>query len=83
MLSFSRIDRHSKLVSTMADRNGADVAEAVLTGDLTPENLRSAVLSCTGCSDPDACEAFLASGQTGIPSYCRNAGLIAEIAKGG
>ena len=79
MFSFSRIDRHAQLVTTMADRNGADIATAMQTGELTAENFRSAVYSCTGCSDPEACEAFLDTGGAGVPEYCRNASMFARL----
>ena len=83
MLSLSRIDHHFDLMSSMADRNGADFTEAMQLGALSPESFRSAVLSCTGCSNPEGCEAHLDSGETGFPPFCRNAGMMAALAKAG
>lgn len=80
MFSFSKIDRHAGLMSKMADRNGADLEDAIQSGVLSPEHYRTAVLSCTACIDPDACEARLATGEGGVPEYCRNAGMISRIA---
>jgi hypothetical protein len=80
MSILTRIDHHEKLMSRMADRNGADLDLALQTGMVSPGELQDAVLTCTGCTEPEACEARLDSGETGLPGYCRNADLITSIA---
>lgn len=80
MSFLSRLDRHARLMSRMAGRNDADLGEAVDSGALSPEGYRRAVLACTGCSDPDRCEALLAEGTEGVPDFCRNRDLIAGLA---
>jgi len=79
MSFFSRIDRHQRLFTRMADTQNVDVDLAMQKGALSPEAYRGAVLSCTGCSQPDRCEAALNRGETDIPDYCRNTALIERL----
>ena len=65
----------------MADRNGADLDLALQTGIISPGELKDAVLTCTGCTDPVACEERLDRGEPGLPEYCRNAETITSIAR--
>lgn len=55
MSIFSRLDRHARLMDRMADTLGLDLAEESMAGRLTPEDYRSAVFRCTGCTRPEEC----------------------------
>ena len=79
MQSEKTLRRHAALVDEMATACGVDLEEAILRGKLTIPDLDDAVLACTGCTRPDACEARLAQGVRGAPAYCRNAELFGEL----
>lgn len=67
-------DAHRRLMDAMADRLGADLDEAELRGEITPEARGDMVLSCTNCTSPEACGEWLASHDSAedAPEYCRN-----------
>ena len=77
--------RHADLVDRMATTLGLDLEEKMMEGQLQIDTLGDAVLRCTGCSDPDGCERWLAE-QTGIapdsPPMCRNADLFDLLKQG-
>lgn len=75
----SRIDHHETLMRRMADRNGADLDLALQSGIVSPGEVRAAVLSCTGCTQPDDCQRRLEQGKDGLPDYCRNAEMIDQV----
>ena len=80
----SVLKRHAGLVDNMANAVGVDLQEQMLRGNLTISELDDAVLRCTGCSKPDACEHWLAGqSQTADvpPGYCRNADVFAALKK--
>ncbi len=84
MVSLKKLERHEGLVQAMAKTRGVDLAEALTTGDLSATELRSAVFRCTACSDPDACEEWLAQHSDGAdhtPPYCHNAETLARLAE--
>ena len=81
MSIFSRIDHHEALMRRMADRNGADLDLALQTAIVSPGELRAAVLSCTGCTQPEDCARRVDHGEDGLPDYCRNADMIRSIAE--
>lgn len=78
--------RHAALVDRMAETLGVDLEEAVLRGHLSSDNLPDMVLRCTGCANPEGCEAWLDKQQqaatandaraTTTPYFCRNAGVF-------
>lgn len=78
--------RHAALVDRMAETLGVDLEEAVLRGQLAPGALPDLVLRCTGCANPEGCEAWLdsqrrssakgASAASTTPYFCRNAGAF-------
>lgn len=78
--------RHAELVARMADARGVDLELSIMKGRLQISSLGDAVLNCTGCANPEACEGWL-SAQDGeaqaSPSYCRNADLFDVLKKGG
>ena len=77
----TRLERHSRLMDRMADRNGADLDLALQSGAVSPGEVRAAVLACTGCTDPENCEDRLDAGVPGLPDYCRNADMIRSLAR--
>lgn len=81
MSLISRLDRHSRLVSRMADALGVDMEESMMRGELRPEELRSAVFRCTGCINPSDCEKRLDCQQVSdaTPDYCRNKSLMESL----
>ena len=82
MLSRTVLKRHAGLVDRMAQAVGVDLEEAALEGRVTVSEIDDAVLSCTGCTKPYACESWLAERtgpQEGPPSYCRNMDLLARL----
>jgi len=86
MQSQNTFKRHAGLVDRMANALGLDLEEKALRGDLPVDEIGDAVLRCTGCTNPDACESWLGAhadgGASEPPGYCRNATLFAELARG-
>lgn len=80
MSDTEKMRRHEQLMLRMGDRNGADFLLAEQVGLVSPEEIFAATQSCTGCSAVDSCESHLDNGREGIPSYCRNDGLIRRLA---
>ena len=74
-----RLSRHADLVDRMGERTGTDLAEATMEGRLDPEDYRDAVLSCSGCAAPAACEAYLETDGDDVPGFCRNAKLFEAL----
>lgn len=83
MFAARTINRHVALLNTMAGTLGVDLTGAMATGSFQPEAWRGAVLRCTGCSDPDGCQHWLAehaeTGAGAAPDFCRNADLLARL----
>ena len=79
------IKRPADLVDRMARTLGMDLEEEVYAGQLDPETLCDTVLRCTGCTDPDGCEAWMAA-QAGpveaTPIMCRNGEVFAALKAG-
>lgn len=77
--------RHADLVDRMASALGIDLEEKIMEGKLEIDTLGDAVLSCTGCTDPDGCENWLA-GQEALrpkpPRFCRNSELFRLLKQG-
>ncbi|MFN3209428.1 MAG: DUF6455 family protein [Roseovarius sp.] len=77
--------QHTELVDMMARTLGIDLEEEVYSGQLDPEALCDAVLRCTGCSNPDGCEAWMAAQGTvadAAPAMCRNGEVFATLKAG-
>lgn len=83
MFSTTKLDRHAALMNRMADTVGVDLGEALVEGRLSGEGLRSAILRCTACDNPEACDHWLADRAPGsaedTPEYCRNRALLAGL----
>ncbi|MFW2544300.1 DUF6455 family protein [Primorskyibacter sp. 2E107] len=78
------LKRHAYLVDEMAKVQSVDLEEQILRGALSVSELEDAVLRCIGCSQPCACEGWLATQQAPAaapPSYCRNTELFADLKK--
>jgi hypothetical protein len=79
MTQHTTLAKHAALVDDMGHALGVDLEEEVLRGSVTPDRLVDAVLSCTNCTDPTRCRAWL-DGREGIasatPDYCRNDNLF-------
>ncbi|SFE52068.1 DUF6455 family protein [Roseivivax sediminis] len=84
MLSRDVLKRHASLVDRMSDAMGVDLQEAALRGDVSVPEIDDAVLTCTACSQPFACESWLARRVGSVadapPAYCRNTELFARLA---
>ena len=79
------IKRHADLVDRMAGTLGLDLEEKVYAGQLDPETLCDAILRCTGCSDPNGCEAWMARQTAPVdatPLMCRNGEVFAALKSG-
>ncbi len=73
---------HAQLVDRMADTLGLDLEESILRGQMQIDDLSDAVLRCTGCTQPGACQHWLAETprpQATPPGYCRNSDLFADL----
>ncbi len=79
----TQIQKHSRLMDQMADRLAADLDEAELRGDLTPDIREAMVLSCTNCTSPEACEKWLSTHDSAdaAPEYCRNGDKLLDLRK--
>ena len=68
------IKEHEALMGHMADRLGVDLDEVELRGAITPEDRSDMVLSCTNCTSPEDCQAWLETHAKAedAPPYCRN-----------
>lgn len=79
MLEKKTLKHHAALLDRMANALGVDLQDAALSGRVSIDEISDAVLDCTSCPDPTACQAWLDSrpetaGAT--PGYCRNAELL-------
>lgn len=85
MLMLDRVDRHVALMTRMAETVEADFAHALLTGGLTGQEMRSAVLRCSRCGAEEACAGWLEAqqeapdGPPAVPDFCANAELMARL----
>jgi len=76
---------HADLVDRMAGTVGVDLEEAMMEGRMTFDQLGDAVLSCTGCSQPETCRKWLAEQQEVVdaaPDYCRNRDMFRRLNAG-
>lgn len=76
------LKRHAALVDTMAQTRGIDLEEQAMRGNVSFDEISDAVLSCTGCSNPEGCSSWLKAHEGGSatsPSYCRNDALFARL----
>ena len=78
-----RMDRHADLVGSMAETLHVDLAKSMQYGQISPMDLRNAVMSCMGCEADGECqdwlEAHKATGASDTPRYCRNRELLLRL----
>lgn len=88
MTMFEKIDHHGALMQRMADTVDADLGEALISGQLSGEGIRAAVLRCTRCEAADFCETWLdvneaRKAETGsapsAPDFCLNQDLMDRL----
>ncbi|MEP2782357.1 MAG: DUF6455 family protein [Pseudoruegeria sp.] len=74
--------RHAALVDHMAETLGVDLEEQVFRGNIGINDIGDAVLNCTGCTQADDCDHWLAK-QKGVsertPAYCRNSEMFVAL----
>jgi pyrroloquinoline quinone (PQQ) biosynthesis protein C len=76
---------HADLVDRMAGTVGLDLEEVMMEGRMTFDQLGEAVLACTGCTQPETCQHWLALQHTSdeaAPGYCRNRDTFQRLASG-
>lgn len=68
------INRARTLYARMNDALGRDLDTALMTGEITLEDIRAGEERCAGCTGADDCARRLegATDLDGPPSYCRN-----------
>lgn len=85
MLSQKLLRRHADLMDRMAKALGLDLEELILMGQLEVATVGDAVLACTGCTDAEGCDRWLAM-QKGpaseTPPVCRNSKLFSDLKAG-
>ncbi|MEL6619376.1 MAG: DUF6455 family protein [Pseudomonadota bacterium] len=83
-MTHSNLKQAAARVDRMATARGLDLQEASMRAGLTPDDIADLVQRCTGCTQPDGCDNWLAShgGQSvsATPGYCRNADMFARLA---
>lgn len=85
MHNTTTLKKHAALVDRMAQALDLDLEELALRGDVSISAIEDAVLSCTGCSKPEACQQWLdtkAEAAHATPGYCRNSGMFAALKRG-
>lgn len=94
MTEAGKIKQHARLFDRMGNAVGLDLQEEAIAGRLQFDEIAEAVLRCSRCSAPNACQRWLdtsdAVGQDGTktmrsapsehpPEYCRNADLFSYL----
>ena len=75
------LKRHAALVDRMATTLGVDLQETAIGGAIDMDELAEAVVRCTGCESPGACEKWLEThpDADAPPGYCRNGDLMTRL----
>lgn len=79
------LKRHAALVDQMAETVGVDLEQAMMEGRMTSDQLSDVVLTCTGCSEAEACARWLATQDeqaATTPDYCRNTDTFQRLSDG-
>ena len=85
MQDTKKLRRHADLVDRMANALGLDLELMTMEGKLRIDTIGDAVMRCTGCSDPTACNHWLTVQDSPVdttPDMCRNADLF-DLLKAG
>lgn len=81
MTMVQRLNLHAELMSRMAEAVHADLGEALIRGELSGEELRSAVLRCTTCEAVEDCAQWVetAAPDAAVPGFCVNRDLMERL----
>jgi hypothetical protein len=86
MTENTTLKTHADLVDRMAGTLGVDLEQAMMEGRMNVDQLGDAVLSCTGCSNPEDCRHWLEGHKGQIaeeaPGYCRNRDMLKRLSTG-
>ncbi len=77
--------RHAELVDRMATTLGLDLEELAMAGQLRIDTVGDVVLACTGCSNPNGCDRWMALQEGTVsdpPQICRNKDMFADLKAG-
>ena len=80
---FKKIDRHSELMSGMAERLGVDLGDEVAEHHIRAQDYRDALVRCTHCDNVGACVEWQQENEHAdvAPPYCRNRDLFSQLAE--
>ena len=76
------LKHHADLLDRTATRLGVDLQDAAISGQFAFDDIADAVLRCTQCPQPEACESWLATAPSTpekAPHYCRNHDLLTAL----
>lgn len=77
---FNKFEKHADLVNAMADKAKVELGAKLLSGELSAQGLRSAVMLCSHCDNVGACKGHLAAAPEGsVPAYCLNKPLFDRL----
>lgn len=87
MIDPSQLKKHADLFTRMGDAVGVDLQEKAIKGHLRFDEIAEAVIRCTHCGQPGACQTWLKAHQNPpvaaapasvdhAPNYCRNRDLF-------
>ena len=92
MTDLVTIKKHARLFDSMGKAVGLDLQEEAIAGNLQFDEIAEAVLRCTRCAEPGACQQWLNkfdladdiqhSARDVVstpPEYCRNADLFSYL----
>lgn len=94
MTDLVTIKKHARLFDRMGKAVGLDLQEEAIEGNLQFDEIAEAVLRCTRCSEPGACQRWLnkfdvdgdlqgptkdARTKATPPEYCRNSDLFSYL----
>ena len=77
-----RMDRHSELLTHMAEAVNADLEKTVEMSSGGADSLRSLMIRCTDCKNADTCSDWLEDNQSGAnsaPDFCLNREALAQL----
>ncbi|KAA9007996.1 DUF6455 family protein [Histidinibacterium aquaticum] len=83
MFGLKTISRHADLTTRMASALGRDPSRSMISSPTGAERWRGAVLSCTACTQAEACGKWLETHDHADqpPAYCRGRAYFAGLPK--
>jgi len=88
MTSTTTLKKHAALVDRMANALGIDLEQKAMEGQIDFDQISDAVMSCSGCSNPEECSHWLDAQDVQdvqaktTPDICRNAEVFARLKAG-